>query len=105
MSGELIGFVTAPEGKGGEIARLVVQEKLAACVNVLSSVRSIYFWQGKIEDEREELLIIKTGSECWKKLEARIKEIHPYELPEIICFRVEDGYHPYLEWLKSNLSV
>ena len=59
MPGELIGFVTCPAGKGPEIAHTVVSEKLVACVNIISSVRSVYLWQGKIEDDGEDLLVIK----------------------------------------------
>ena len=103
MPGELIGFVTCPAGKGPEIAHTVVSEKLVACVNIISSVRSVYLWQGKIEDEGEDLLVIKTHSSRWPEFEKRIKEIHPYEVPEIICVSIEAGYAPYLEWIKSNL--
>ncbi len=103
MSGELIGFVTCPEGKGREIAHAVVNEKLAACVNIIPAIRSVYQWQGKIEDEAEELLIIKTHKDKWKEFEQRMKAIHPYDVPEIICFPIEDGYEPYLNWLKSSV--
>lgn len=103
MPGELIGFVTCPAGKGREIAHTIVQEKLAACINIVSSVRSVYLWQGNIEDEAEELLVVKTHLEKWKDFERRMKEIHPYDVPEIICFCIEDGYGPYLDWLKSSV--
>jgi periplasmic divalent cation tolerance protein len=103
MAGELIGFVTCPAGKGRELARVVVEEKLVACVNIISSCRSVYIWQGKVEDEAEELLVIKTHVQKWQAFEKRMKEIHPYEVPEIICFAVEGGYAPYLKWIRSNL--
>ncbi|MBX9685988.1 MAG: divalent-cation tolerance protein CutA [Candidatus Obscuribacterales bacterium] len=105
MSEAVVGFCTCPQGKGQEIAAQLVSEKLAACVNIIPSIQSIYIWNGKLENELEELLVIKSEKESWKALEKRIKEIHPYELPEIICFRVEDGYAPYLEWLKSSLKT
>jgi periplasmic divalent cation tolerance protein len=103
MTSELIGFVTCPQGKGQELAHKVVEEKLVACVNIISAIRSVYMWKGKIEDDSEELLVVKTHAEKWKEFESRMKEIHPYEVPEIICFRIEDGYAPYLDWLKSNV--
>ncbi len=104
MTDELIGFVTCPKSKGQELAFMVVDEQLAACVNIIQSIRSIYKWKGKIENEEEELLVVKTNKEKWPEFERRMKEIHPYDLPEIICFRIEDGYKPYLDWLKSNLQ-
>ena len=103
MSGELIGFVTCPSGKGQELAQTVVEERLVACVNILPAIRSIYLWQGKVENEAEELLVLKTHKDKWGAFEKRMKEIHPYDVPEIICFRIEDGYAPYLDWLKSNV--
>lgn len=105
MAGELIGLVTCPQGKGPDIARQIVSERLAACVNILPSIKSIYFWQGKLEDDSEELLLIKTHEDKWQALQRRIKEIHPYEVPEIICIHIQDGYTPYLNWLKSNVGV
>lgn len=103
MNCQVIGFVSCPTGKGREIAHTLVTERLAACVNVIPAICSIYLWKGNVEDEQEELLVIKTHSQKWGALEKRVKEIHPYELPEIICFSIKDGYAPYLEWL--NLSV
>lgn len=103
MSGELIGLVTCPPGKGPEIAQKIVSEGLAACVNIVPTVRSIYAWQGEIQDESEELLLVKTHKIKWKDFEKRMKELHPYDVPEIICIRIEDGYQPYLEWIKSSL--
>lgn len=103
MSGELLGFVTCPSGKGQELAQKVVEEKLVACVNILPSIRSIYMWKGKVENDSEELLICKTHADKWKSFEKRMKEIHPYEIPEIIGFRIEDGYAPYLDWIKSSV--
>lgn len=103
MSGELVGFVSCPKGKGREIAQKVVEERLVACVNIIPAVHSVYIWEGKLNEDAEELLIVKTHKEKWKDFEKRMKEIHPYDVPEIICFSIEDGYAPYLNWLKSNL--
>lgn len=104
MSDELIGFVTCPPGKGQEIAHIVVSEKLVACVNILPSIRSIYLWNDKIENEEEQLLIVKTLKSKWKQFENRMKEIHPYEVPEIISFSIDEAYPPYLEWIRASVS-
>lgn len=101
--GVLIAFVTCPPGKGKEIAHALVAERLAACVNIIPSIRSVYLWQGKVEDEAEELLVAKTHESKWKDFEKRVKELHSYEVPEIICFLIDDGYEPYVNWLELNL--
>lgn len=103
MSGEIVAFVSCPPGKGEELANSLVEEGLAACVNVLPAVRSFYKWQGKLEKDTEELLVIKTGDWLFSILEKRVKELHPYEVPEIICMPIVEGSAPYLEWLRSNL--
>ena len=104
MSGEVVAFVTCPQGKGEELAALLVAEKLAACVNLLPEIRSIYFWQGALQKDAEELLVIKTADWLLPELKDRVKEIHPYEIPEIICLPVTDGYAPYLAWVNSSLK-
>lgn len=104
MSGEVVAFCSCPPGKGEEIAKHLVEEKLAACVNLLPEVRSFYTWQGNFQIDREELLVIKTGDWLFSKLESRIKELHPYEVPEIICMPIEAGSAPYMSWLNSSLT-
>ena len=88
------------------IARLVadrlVTEKLAACVNILAPCRSIYSWQGKIENAGEHPLLIKTTPARYAEVEALIKEMHPYELPEIIALPVERGFPQYLAWVADE---
>ncbi len=84
------------------IARTVVEEKLAACANIIPTIRSIYRWQGKIEDERESLIFIKTRSDSVKTLIARIKELHTYDVPDIVAIPIEKGYQPYLDWVVEN---
>ena len=92
-------FVTAPRGKGEEIARRLVEERLAACVNVVSGVKSIYWWQGKVESDAEDLLVVKTNADVLDKLITRVREIHPYEIPEVIALPVEKGLPEYLAWV------
>jgi periplasmic divalent cation tolerance protein len=91
----------ASEEEAVKIARALVEESLAACVNVVSPVRSIYRWEGKIWDEKEWLLIIKTGRERFEQLESKIKSLHSYSVPEIICLPVVEGSFAYLEWLEE----
>lgn len=103
MSGEVVAFCTCPPGKGEELARHLVEEGLAACVNLLPEVRSFYKWQGSFQKDGEELLVIKTAERLFSELEIRIKELHPYEVPEVICMPITSGSAPYLAWLNSSL--
>jgi len=96
-------FVTISEKDSGRIAKVLVERKLAACINILS-VQSIYRWNGKIEDEREHLLIIKTSESKIEQLKETIKEIHPYEVPECIVLPIEDGLPAYLNWINESTS-
>lgn len=86
------------------VARTLVAEKLAACANILPAARSIYRWKGKVEDANEVLVLIKTRSEHFDRVRARILELHPYEVPEVLSVPVEQGYYPYLEWLARETS-
>ena len=90
------------EEEASKIAKALVEEQLAACVNILSPVRSIYRWEGKICDEKEWLLIIKTGRERFEESERRIKSLHSYSVPEIICLPIVEGSLDYLEWLEET---
>jgi periplasmic divalent cation tolerance protein len=81
------------------IARALVQERLAACVNIVAEIRSIYRWQGKIEDQGEWLMIAKTRSSAFAPLEKRVRELHSYDIPEIIALRIDRGSKPYLGWI------
>lgn len=87
---------------GQRIARTIVHEGLAACVNLLPGITSVYRWQGEVQENPELLLLIKTRQERYEALEARIKELHPYEVPEIIAHKIEAGLKSYLEWIAQN---
>jgi periplasmic divalent cation tolerance protein len=87
------------------IARALVEERLAACVNILPAVQSIYTWKGKTETTSEHLLIIKSTESNYSTIEDRIRALHPYELPEIIAVRLADGLPAYLAWLDNPDSL
>lgn len=94
---------TVPDASTGQtIARTLVHEGLAACVNLLPGITSVYRWQGEVQENPELLLIIKTTQARYPALEARIKELHPYEVPEIIAHRIEAGLKSYLEWITQS---
>ncbi len=86
------------------IARTLVEEKLAACVNIGAPSASIYHWEGKIVEDTELLLTVKTEAHLFDKVEARIKELHTYEIPEIIAVDVVKGSKDYLNWAKKELT-
>jgi periplasmic divalent cation tolerance protein len=85
------------------IAHFLVTERYAACCNILPQVTSIFTWQGKIEEESEHLLIIKSNSDNFKNIEEVIIKQHPYDLPEIISIDISSGSDRYLEWLSENV--
>ncbi|HZM52800.1 MAG TPA: divalent-cation tolerance protein CutA [Vicinamibacteria bacterium] len=85
------------------IARALVEERLAACVNVVPGVVSIYRWKGKVEQEAELLLVIKTLAPRVEALKARLLELHPYELPEVVVLPIGGGHAPYLAWIEDQV--
>ena len=85
------------------IARALVEERLAACVNVVPGVLSIYRWKGNVEQEAELILVIKTLGERVEALKARLVELHPYELPEVVVIPIAGGHAPYLAWLEEQV--
>ena len=102
MTNVIVILTTCPsEEEAVKIAKALVEECLAACVNIVSPVRSIYRWEEKIFDEKEWLLIIKTGRERFEALESKIKSLHSYSVPEIVCLPVVEGSLAYLEWLEE----
>ena len=100
-----IVLCTVPDPQTGEqIANALVSEQLAACVNIIPGISSVYRWKGAVQQDREALLIIKTGQDSQAPLEQRIRALHPYELPEIIAVPIHTGQKDYLEWITSSLK-
>lgn len=101
----IVIFVTCPNTKVATIiADSLVKEKLAACVNIVSGLTSIYEWKGKIEKAKEVLLVIKTQKKLFVKLEESIKKLHPYDVPEIIALPITAGNKPYLNWIQTTVK-
>ncbi|MGA8213918.1 MAG: divalent-cation tolerance protein CutA [Candidatus Sulfotelmatobacter sp.] len=101
----IILTTTASQEEAGKIARHLVERRLAACVNVVPQVASIYRWQGKIEEALEWLLIVKTTAAAFGQVRQAIAELHSYELPECICLPIEDGSPTYLQWIAESVSA
>jgi len=100
MSDVRVVLITAPAGGAAKtIAKDLVDHQLAACVNVIRGVESVYRWEGRIEDDTEDLLMVKTTSERMDDLTARIAEIHPYSVPEVVALPVVAGSKSYLDWV------
>lgn len=105
MTDKIVVLTTAGSLKEArKIARTLVEAKLAACVNLLPPVESVYAWQGKIEKSSESLLVIKTSREVFSKVEAEIRKLHSYTTPEIICLPIVDGSRNYLAWLDQSIK-
>jgi periplasmic divalent cation tolerance protein len=101
----LVVYITAPnEEEAAKIAKILVEERLAGCVNIVKDIRSIYSWQGKLEDEKEVLMIVKTRLELFSALTSKVKELHSYTVPEVIAMPIVDGSEEYIKWLKEATS-
>jgi periplasmic divalent cation tolerance protein len=103
MSAYMLVLTTVPDEKTGtELGRMLVEERLAACATVSPAARSLYRWEGKLCDEAEHVVLIKTRASLYEKLENRIKALHPYRVPEIIAWTLEKGSRDYLDWLDEE---
>ena len=104
-TGVAVVLVTAPdEEKAASMARTLVEEGLIACANLVPQVRSIYRWEGKVCDEEEVLMVLKTGAERFEALRARVLELHPAEVPELLRLEVADGSPAYLAWVLGAVT-
>lgn len=103
MTDIVVVFVTVGNSEdAARIGRAVVEERLAACANIIPQIRSLYWWKGEICDEQETLLIMKTPSSMFPTLKQRVRELHTYELPEIIAMPVSEGLPEYLDWVAGS---
>jgi periplasmic divalent cation tolerance protein len=101
----LLAYSTCPDAACADrIARILVTERLAACVNRLPGVQSTYRWQGAIEQADEVLLLIKTTADRLDAMTARLRELHPYELPELLAVEVSAGLPAYLDWVAAETA-
>src|SRR5271155_3429529 len=101
----LVLTTAGSEEEAMKIAHGLVDQSLAACVNIVPQVTSIYRWQGKVEEAREWLLIVKTTAAAFAQVREAIAELHSYELPECICLPIEDGSPAYLQWIAESVSA
>lgn len=99
-----LALVTCPVTSAETLARALVDARVAACVNVLPAVTSIYRWQGAVARDEESLLLIKTTAEGFETLRREVLAHHPYELPEVIGLDVTAGHGPYLEWVAASVT-
>jgi periplasmic divalent cation tolerance protein len=103
MTDALVVLVTAPTPeRAAEIARALVEERLAACGNVVPAIRSIYRWEGMVQDDQEALLVLKTTRDRFEALRERVVALHPYQVPEVLALEVEAGSAPYLAWIAAE---
>jgi periplasmic divalent cation tolerance protein len=103
MSDPIVVLVTCgSEDEALKIANILVGDRLAACVNLVAPIRSVYRWEGKIWDEKEWLLIIKTQKHRFEALERKVKSLHSYSVPEIISLPITEGSSAYLNWIREN---
>ena len=105
MSRYVVVFITTPTDKADSIVKVIIEEKLGACINVVREVDSTYWWKGNIERDKESLLIIKTAREKLQELINRVKSVHPYTVPEIIAMPIIDGNEDYLSWIDDSLGL
>ncbi len=100
----IIILVTAKDAREAEkIANGLLQDKLIACANIINGVKSLFWWQGKIDESPEALIVIKTTKSLFKKAAAKVKQLHSYETPEIIALPIVDGSADYLKWIKDSV--
>ncbi len=103
MSDALLLLSTCPDSEtAAQISRALVEERLAACVNCIPGLTSVYRWRGDIHEDGEVLLLIKSTRDRFESLHSRLIELHPYEVPELIALDIVAGHTPYLDWLREQ---
>jgi periplasmic divalent cation tolerance protein len=101
---KLVLTATGSKEEARKIARTLVERRLAACINIIPRVDSIYRWEGEIEDAQEWLLLIKTTGAAFERVRDAIGELHSYEVPECICISIENGSLDYLQWIGDSVE-
>jgi len=102
---EIVVLITSGSREEAKrLAKVLVEEKLAACVNILPDVESLYWWKDKIESSKEWMLVVKTQGKMVKRVVKRVKEIHSYEVPEVIALPIVEGNRDYLQWISDALA-
>jgi periplasmic divalent cation tolerance protein len=105
MTDKIVVLSTCSSAEEAEkVARRLVEERLAACVNIVNGVRSIYRWQEKVEDASEWLLVIKTRRSLFERVRAQIERLHSYDVPEVVALAIVEGSEGYLDWLDKETS-
>jgi periplasmic divalent cation tolerance protein len=100
----LILTTTGSDSEAGKIATALVERRLAACVNIIPKIKSVYRWQGGVESAEEFLLVIKTLKAQEEQVQSAVRELHSYELPECIAIAIESGSAEYLEWIADSVK-
>lgn len=104
MSYILVLMTASSKDEAKKIVRSLLEEKLIACANMIDSVTSVFWWQEKIEEEKEVLVVMKSHQDLFSKVSARVKELHSYDTPEILALPIVEGSMQYLEWMKKVLN-
>jgi periplasmic divalent cation tolerance protein len=106
VSDHVVALTTVAKAEDAErIGLALVEQRLAACVNVVAGLTSIYLWKGKVEKDAERLLVMKTRRDRVPELKAALLELHPYELPELVVLPIEDAHAPYLAWIDECVGI
>lgn len=101
----VVVLTTVPnESRGAEIAKVLVSERLAACVNIVPAIRSVYRWKGQVEDDSEALMIAKVTKDGFERYRERLLELHPYEIAEVVALDAAAVNQAYLDWVVSSLT-
>jgi len=101
----LVVLITCPAGRHSQrLARTLVNKRLAACVNILPHVQSLFWWQGRVDRARESLLVVKTAARRFEALRRAVSAVHPYKVPEILALPIQHAHRPYLRWIDTSLK-
>lgn len=106
MTDKIVVFSTCgDEAEAQRVGRHLVEQRVAACVTLVPGARSIYWWQGKVEESPEWILIIKSSREALPKLREQLQKVHSYQVPEIVALPIVDGSQPYLDWMEREIQL